>query len=208
MRVKVASLVAIIVILCTSLSFASVVSNFDDGTLDGWTASGDGSISNPGSGGNPGGFLKATDPATGPNTWGIAPSKFLGDWSSLNGAGFISFDMILLSGGPPTTEKPNVYISGPGGSAICFADNKITSLWQTFVFPIAESMWEIKGGSWNTLLTNVTELKVDLEQIQGKEVTGIDNVVLSQVPIPGAIWLLSSALIGLICGRRVSRAWG
>ncbi len=202
MKGKLLCLVLVLVLIVPGLCFSAIVSNFDDGTLDGWTKSGDGSITNPGSGGNPGGFLQATDPATGPNTWGIAPSKFLGDWSQYDNTGFISFDMIVLSGGSPTTEKPNVYISGPGGSASTFANTKVSSTWKTFVFPIIESNWEIKSGSWDNLLTNVTMLKIDLEQIQGKEVTGIDNVTLSQVPIPPSLLLLSSALISLLGFRK------
>ncbi|HDM78627.1 MAG TPA: hypothetical protein ENG51_19515 [Deltaproteobacteria bacterium] len=198
MRRRVFCAVIIMLLVVPGVCFSAIISTFEDGSLDGWTKSGDGSITNPGSGGNPGGFLKATDPATGPNTWAIAPSKFLGDWRRYNNTGCVSFDMIILSGGLPTTEKPNVYIAGPGGSAACFSATKASTAWKTFVFPINKNYWLLKSGSWDNLLSNVTEFKIDLEQIQGREVTGIDNVALSQVPIPGSFWLFSAATISLL----------
>jgi len=97
----------------------TVVSDFDDGTLDGWVKDpdGDGTLSNPLSGGNPDGYLSCYDPAQGVNTWAAAPSKFLGDWSAYDTTGNITFHMKIISTGGSITEKPNVWLEGPGGTA-------------------------------------------------------------------------------------------
>ena len=165
----------------SSASF--VYSDFDAG-LDGWTCVGDGTCSNPTTGGNPGGFLKNSDPATGANTDAVAPSKFLGDWSALNGNGYLQLDQIILSGSGNQTQGPNIIIQGPGGKATTKyepSEGPPVGSWKSYTFPISEDSWSITSGSWIGLLGDVASLKIDMEFIVGVEQTGLDNVVLTKI---------------------------
>lgn len=170
--------------------------------LDGWTKQGDGSITQSATGGNPGGFLRASDPAAGSNTNAFAPAKFLGDWSSYdNGVGFVSADFTIITANGPHTEGVEFFISGPGGSASFLfptADGPTIGSWNTYVLPISQSSWNLISGSWAALLSDVQVLRLDLEFISGTEVTGLDNVLLATVPLPPAIWLFGSGLLWLV----------
>ncbi len=58
--------------------------------------------------------------------------------------------------------------------------------------------------NFESILSNVTELRIYLESgwWVGAETVGVDNITLNSVPIPGAIWLLGSGLLGLLGIRR------
>jgi hypothetical protein len=169
--------------------------------LDGWTAQGDGSITHSSTGGNPGGFLRSSDPAAGSNTDAFAPAKFLGDWSAYdNGAGSVSADLTIITANGPHTEGVEFFISGPGGEAsFRFPTSAGPSVgtWTTYTLPISQSDWNITSGNWTSLLSDVQVFRIDLEFISGTEVTGLDNVRLAAVPVPAAVWLFGSGLLGL-----------
>jgi len=171
-----------------TISAFSVSSMFDS-DLDGWTGTGDGTISWQGSGGNPDGYLQAEDPATGGNTDAVAPPKFLGNWSLFENTGSLSADLTIISGGA-VSEGAMFQISGPGGAAHLAwptADGPPHGEWATFKVPIVESHWTVTSGTWDALLPDVQSLLIDMEHITGVETTGLDNVVLSTLspdPIP------------------------
>lgn len=181
------------------------VSDFSAG-LDGWTAQGDGSISHSTTGGNPGGFLRSSDPAAGSNTDALAPAKFLGDWSAYdNGVGSVSADLTIISANGPHTEGVEFLISGPGGQAsFRFPTSGGPSIgtWTTYSLPISQSAWNITGGNWTSLLSDVQVFRIDLEFISGTEVTGLDNVRLAAIPAPATFWIFFSGLLGLITAAR------
>ena len=202
-------LTCIFVSVSSSTNAASIVSSTFDSDLDGWTKS-SASIINltyVANGGNPGGYIQSVD--TGP-TEGviIAPSKFLGDWSSLNGNDALSWDFKLIDPGtsPGAISELRASISGPGGSATFFSGiTPVLGSWINIDAPIIESAWTIQTGSWVALLSDVTQLGLNMDVLYSGgvpgDMTGIDNVVLSGVPgvpIPASVWLFGSGLLGLI----------
>jgi hypothetical protein len=198
---------ACIIFSVCSPANAAIIAIIDFSTdLDGWTKQGDGSISYSPTGGNPGGFLRSSDPAAGSNTDAFAPAKFLGDWSAYDcGVGFISADLTIISANGPHTEGVEFFISGPGGSAsfrFPTANGPPIGAWNTYTLSIDQSSWSLASGSWAALLSDVQVFRIDLEFISGTEVTGLDNVRLATIPVPPAIWLFASGLLGLI---RMSR---
>ena len=108
-------IVAALLALTFSTTALAVTSTFDSG-LDGWTCTLDCSWS--ASGGNLGGYLRHVDTA-GPRSFAFAPSKFLGDWSALDGDGSILFDHTLIFVGPQNDgfNPYEVVLSGPSGAA-------------------------------------------------------------------------------------------
>jgi hypothetical protein len=178
--------------------------------LDGWTAQGDGSISHSPTGGNPGGFLRSSDPAAGSNTDAFAPAKFLGDWSAYdNGAGSVSADLTIIDANGPHTEGVEFLISGPGGVAsfrFPTSGGPSVGTWTTYSLPISQSAWNITSGNWASLLSDVQVFRIDLEFISGTEATGLDNVRLAAVPVPATVWLFGSGLLGLAGMARSRKA--
>ena len=116
-----------------------------DTDLDGWTGEGTGSFLYENQGGNPGGFVKFLDiSGTTGDGWLVAPTKFLGDWSSFEGKASLSWDHIILQiGGVPEILQAQAIISGPGGSARCTTTDYMQTSWKTFSTPIDVTKWAI-----------------------------------------------------------------
>jgi hypothetical protein len=102
----------------------------------------------------------------------FAPAKFLGDWSLLNGTGLLTFDLRTIAVGVvDELQEYNVIIHNGSITAIWLGGvhSGNTSNWNdpeaTFAVPIIESEWIVLNGTWSDLLTNVTLLRIDMEQI-------------------------------------------
>jgi hypothetical protein len=157
---------------CVYCDFASA------GTGD-WTLQGTDGASNPGSGGNGGGYVLIND-KSGTNSYAYAPSMFLGDWSSLDDAGYVRIDLRILSrDGTNEGSSEFIRLSGGGGMAHVSLDASDLSAgslnWVTYAFPIAESGWVLDSGTWHGLLASVEEVRIDLEFFTGTEQVGFDN---------------------------------
>jgi hypothetical protein len=135
----------------------------------------------------------------------FAPSKFLGDWSALDGAGSIMFDHRTFQTGNFTgTPGYLIRLSGPGGSAEWISLTAPTScpaggcVWETLTVPIDEASWTLVSGTWSALLADVTqfELAVDLySSTSGAlNIDGFDNV---RLPEPATVFLLALGLLSL-----------
>ena len=160
-----------------------VQSTFDAG-LDGWELTGDPSstISWADQGGNPGGYLGF--PNHGPGVGFVAaPSSFLGDWSSLQDTGVISFDVRIHDMGVESTLLLlEIRIGGPGGQAVYRATDTPSELARASWTAAANAFeWEIDAGTYPALLADVqfVHIRVDLTDGDG-DVTCIDNVYLGQ----------------------------
>src|SRR5690349_14129513 len=162
-----------------------VTTDFDDGGDDGFTTDASGfSLANPGSGGNPSGYVLLTDLAqAGPGGFVNAPSKFLGDLSD-----FASIQWDSLR--PDNASLPSaVLLVGPGG-AFAFDGGGSVGSWDSNSAPLNDggSGWKQFNGSgtFNDSLADVTRLAFLLEVVEGtgKE-AGLDNVRLVHTPDDG-----------------------
>jgi len=163
---------------CASSLLGSVVSDFDDGTMQGWTATGDlQNLSNPGSGGNPGGYLRLGDRAVGDICWVVAPSQFLGNW---HGKTAVSVDLIQPSYSGDQIATVELVMSRPGGTYKRVFGERPPALWHVYGTALSEPLWTADAGAnWDALLDNVTSFRIWMEFINGDEVTGLDNVSLT-----------------------------
>ena len=188
------------------VAVATTISTFDS-SLEGWTLVGNPALSHQATGGNPGGFARYDDTSgSAGDGWIVAPSNYLGNWLLLDGVGWLSWDHKILDpgqGGGMVLDG-QATISGPGGSAIYFSDVQFVEQWQSYAAPLAESAWVVTGGSWATLLANVTELQIRIESVHNEgpalDINGVDNVAL--VPEPSSLALL---LVGTLVVRRRRR---
>ncbi len=174
---------------------ATIIANSTfDTSLDGWTGLlGETTLlTHELTGGNPGGYIQNIDQGqTAGNI--LAPAVFLGDWSILDGVGTLSWDFNLIDPGVGNIVPLTASIFGPGGSAT-FNSGIIAPIgnWITITAIIDESAWSVNTGTWISLLADVTELRLQIENVFSTaftpEITGIDNVTLSQVPEPPIFW--------------------
>jgi len=183
-----------------NLVFGSVYaeSDFDHG-LEGWSAiTSDATILWRSEGGNPGGYFQLVETQhLGIGSWSVAPAKFLGDWSALNGNARLSFDLKLISGGP-IQDVAKVEIESSDSSAIkyCAIGSSMKGQWCRFSVPISKYEWDVSQGTWEGLLSNVEYLGIEIEHVVGNEVTGLDNVKLEITGDPIIRRLVVSATSG------------
>ena len=165
-----------------------VYSEFD-GDPDGWESTSSDLFHFP-TGGSPDGWIGYEDQDSGGGE-AIAPPKYLGNWSSLDEAGFITFRFRILRTGDSPGLEANPYrvtIFGENGDfAEWEADNPGTATdWIRFRVPLRESRWTLSpGADWGTILSNVTEFRIKMEMfsnlggiVNERERTGLDNVAL------------------------------
>lgn len=182
-------------------SVEGVVTSTFDTDADGWSFGVDHSWRS--TGGNPGGYIHYIDAYA--SGWVTAPSKFLGDWEDM-GATNLSYDIIIFSTGSVyRVGNYQVRIDGPGGNAVWVGPPPNPAAgWLTLNVPINESDWIVETGTWNALLTDVTQLRIATafyNNYMPQEINGMDNVSLdidiNPIPVPGAI-MLGSIGIGLV----------
>ena len=162
-----------------------VITDFED-DYEGWVFNNTGGTSIQNSGGNPDGYCRITDKSN-TTAYALSPPKFLGDWSSLSDSAEIMVDYKISSySGPIFLGDYFIKISGPGGEASVSIDttkvNEALDNWETFSFIITESVWDVQRGDWNSLLEEVTELKIMAEFIDGSEIVWMDNIKISDDP--------------------------
>ncbi len=155
-----------------------VYDDFNEAGTGDWSFLNTNSVSNPGSGGNKGGFIQIGD-KSGIST-AIAPAMFLGDWSSLDQSGYVAVDVRVLSrSGTGLGIIEFIRISGPGGSAYVTLDTSELPpsglVWKTFRYPLDSSTWTVDSGTWVGLLANIANCIIMPEFFNSTETVGLDN---------------------------------
>lgn len=200
-------LTALIVAAAAGTAFAGTyVTDWDSGGFEGWTTTGTtgGDWTNPGVGGNPGGYLQYEDAVNGtifPNEL-LAPTQYLGDYRPFEGVGYFEYDVIhTYQTNFDPTDYPRIRLLGANGEeAFSKGGFIVTDQWTTIRFDVIEADFEMISGSWDDLIANVTELRISGDQAIGAGFeSGVDNFKLF-VPAPGAATML--ALGGLVAARR------
>lgn len=191
---------------CDSTPPPPVVSSFDDwsGGTEGWALTGEGQLQRDTPDVSPG-YLVITDTGTTPDGDLIlsAPANFLGNLSAYNG-GTLRFDTnIIFGAGSPRMDFGTVTIYGPAGKIAsrdmvpgdpaadpivstcpnpCAPDNAADG-WRRWSMSLTARNWGVGGGTWNTILSNVTAITIKVDaQDGGGEAIGFDNVTISFLP--------------------------
>lgn len=197
-------------ILSTPPLLGIITSTFDDGT-EGWTITGDPQSETPehfATGGNPGGYILGRDAPSGQVWRWSAPADYHGDLSAYFGGTF-SYD-IFQSTTSGQFNGDDVIISS-GNLTITYSanDNPGTTWTQYQVTLSTLSPWRINNGEGplasdiqiQSVLANVTELRIRGEFASGSDSGGLDNVSL--IPETGFYGtLLGLVAIALLIRRR------
>ena len=198
---------------------ASVISSTFDTDTEGWgvtdlldnaTTSGSWSPNWSGTVGLPAGSISTSDVGAGSTSF-VAPVKFLGDKLDYVG-GSISFDMrnsvANYDGG---LTYPITYLYGSG---ILITNNgtypTVANQWAHDSTLLVPEAWHymlggpVTDSDFLAVLGNLEGVYLNSDWGWGADTGWLDNVTMSAVPIPGALWLFGSALAGLL-GTAIKR---
>jgi len=160
-----------------------------------------------------GGYVEELDTSPYGAVWYfVSPGSWDGNWSSYIG-GTLQYDMrfwkVSSTGsryGIGTLDTIRIY-SGAANYAAWISSYNPTSTgpyWDTLEFQLSEtSSSSITGTkSFNEIMSDVTALNIRGDWWTMADRTGLDNVSVDVVPIPSALWLLGSGLVGIAGIRR------
>jgi len=170
-------------------------------------------------GGNPGGFIAATDPSN-LTFFFAAPGKFLGDQSLVYG-GTLKYDIKVNPATPEWTGDPDVVLISQAGVLVYdFGQSAAANPGASFssrTIPWTESGWRIGNinGSavtqqqFQQVVTSLGSLLIAGEFIASTpgvsstfETASLDNVMLTPVPEPSAAVLMVLGLVGVTLAAR------
>jgi tetratricopeptide (TPR) repeat protein len=170
-------------------SSGNVFSYFDNNDED-WKVVGDSknAFAKPDyhpSGGNPSGFISAKDEATGGIWYWKAPDKYLGSKGDAFGKK-LSFDL-KQSNTTSQFEADDVILEGNGITLVCKLPVHPGIDWTSYTLVLSpEGGWKINNSAGplasaediGRVLSNLTNLKIRGEFVEGPDEGGIDNVCL------------------------------
>jgi len=203
-----------VMLLAAAAHATTIISTFDS-DLDGWTTDNLGTFQQQAAGGDPGGYLYL-DNDENIIAHIFAPPKFLGDLSGLDG-GFLGFSGNLVGNGGTFWENVGddygvVWVAGPAGTAsVDLFPNGATAPfqeWLTISVSFDAATWGKTQAEWTDILSNVTQVGLNIEALFGNEIEGIDNFriegerIKTGVPEPGTLGVFGLALAGLGYSRR------
>jgi Laminin B (Domain IV) len=177
-RTRIAAATAVAFALSIAQASADTISSTFDTGPEGWSALDptlDYTASWQSTGGNPGGFLQGTEnfPAGGTGYF-IAPSKFLGNLSAYAG-GTLTYDL-KVQGSAYFSDVDVIISSGANSVSWTSNINSVGDAWVTFQVQLNQANF---GSNLASILPNVTEFQIRGEFINGAELEGLDNVLLS-----------------------------
>jgi Leucine rich repeat/Laminin B (Domain IV) len=160
---------------CVAVSQPAISSTFDTST-EGWTVLGDGTnLSHVATGGNPGGFIEATDGAQGSTWYWKAPALYYGDArdyigktlkfslkQSATDSGFDDVDVILRNSNFASILVAEITAPGVG-----FTDYEITLTGDNFNFT---------DNAFAQMLENLTSIEIRGKYRTGADTGGLDSV--------------------------------
>ena len=193
-----------------------LISDFDDGTLQGWIKEPvfNGTLFVDPAGGNPNGFMVATDNvgAGGP-LLAHAPGVLTGDLSIYGG---LQWDEFVYDHGSSTKIGTFVRLRGTDGT-VYDSDNTLGPVgsWDTKSISFDNaSDWTLHSGSASffDVITSVDALFLSLDTstlANGNRESGVDNIGLldrvnsNAVPEPSTMVLLGIGIVGALCRKRI-----
>ncbi|MGD9086503.1 MAG: VPLPA-CTERM sorting domain-containing protein [Desulfobacterales bacterium] len=213
-----AIVVAVVLVLSAYEAFGSLFSYDwdaprDGDILQGWTREPifGGILNVQRNFGNPGGSMYAIDTRGGGVLYARAPDELSGNLSGYTG---VQWDEYIL-GRATTFVSTFIILQGSDGtryeSGRIEGDDVVTFQWNNRFVPLDDSsVWMLVDhtgtATFEQVISDLDTLFISMDTSSGSSggrESWVDNFAL--VPIPGAVWLLGSGLIGLVMLRRKFR---
>lgn len=136
-------------------------------------------------GGNPGGYIDATDDVAGGTWYFRAPASWAGDASAAYG-GTLEFDLFVTDIASPFSE-PDVILEGGGLSLTFDVPSDPGTAWTHFSVPLTESAGWIDSATgaaptadqFRSVLASLSGLEIRGEYNTGPDTGSLDNVRLA-----------------------------
>jgi len=228
---KIQAAVMCLSFVISSSAFASpiVISDFQDGTTQGWIWSGASTSVIADSGPSGTGDYSLLAPVN-PSVYKLNPqnsaSEFTGDYSTL-GVANITFDAMNPATNDDDLELYAVLYSGDPLGTVPFPERWASleaavipndGVWRTYSISLLETdMLSVLGSNnYATQFSNVGMIslrhQLAANQSGGSALSSannsvfLDNIALTPVPVPAAVWLFGSGLLGLVSVARRKKA--
>ena len=171
-----------------------------DSVDEGWTLTGGGALTFEATGGNPGGYLKATDTTGGFMTL-VAPPTYAG--IAVANGGTLSFDFIEWQN--PNSDNASAGIVTLTGGGLSASRDLIAgdpgNTWENYSAVLDATGWGVSDSVWATILGELTGITIDVESgSQISEIIGFDNFAISVVPTDPSVIPLPASLPLLLGG--------
>jgi hypothetical protein len=158
-----------------------LASSFDLGD-EGWRGGRDVSLSWREAGGDPGGFLLGEDLGSGQTWYYVSPATWAGNWTTYVG-GMLSFELrVIDSGNGSSTFGDVVRIYGRDGSILSWSCDPPGASWTRRQVSLVHSSFRESGGSFDSVMKDVSEVWIRGEYSNMKDVGGLDNVMVTLGP--------------------------
>jgi len=200
--------VTLVLVACAAgTASATVTSDFSDSSkgLDGWVMWNQGGYTHSShlkwvSDGLGGGYIEYDDSGYSGTDFFQAPAKFLGNWQA-SLATEVSFRY------RPKTHADyaiSAWLGGPGGSV--YWDSGVIptqNVWKTWTMPLTASAWHTTDATLQSVLSNVTSLKICGDLLNGSDLIDLDDVVRTDAPgLPAFALAGAVPVIGAVLRRR------
>ncbi|KUK45215.1 MAG: laminin B domain-containing protein [Methanothrix sp.] len=158
-----------------------LISCFDHGDED-WRGGRDVNLSWREVGGDPGGFLLGEDRGSGQTWYYVSPLSWAGNWTPYIG-GTLSFELkVVDSGNGSSIFGDVVRICGRDGSYLSWSCDPPGAAWTRRQVTLAPSSFKEVGGSFDSIMKDVSEVWIRGEYSNMRDVGGIDNVMVTLGP--------------------------
>jgi len=158
-----------------------LVSTFDRGDED-WREGRDVSLSWSETEGDPGGFLRGEDQGSGQTWYYVSPASWAGNWTPYVG-GILSFELkVIDSGNGSSTFGDVVRIYGQYGSYLSWSCDPPGGSWTRRQVSLVPASFKEAGGSFDTVIKDVSEVWIRGEYSNMRDVGGLDNVMVTLGP--------------------------
>lgn len=158
-------------------ALADLASTFNSGK-ENWRTAGDaGAINWKAQGGNPAGYIEATDLGRGITWYFMSPASWTGNWLKYKN---LSFDLKQVGTGNDWSDKDLIIVGKNGKKLSWQGERGPSAAWSFYSISLNPKTFKTTQANYDSIMANVDRILIRGEFIEGNDVGGLDNVRLSE----------------------------